>query len=396
MTRITRILLFIGSLVAAFFLAEIGARIYMSVIGSSEEYTWEAASRWRGIHRLSDNPDLLYDLEPSSQIAVDYGRMGTVRYHISSQGMRDNEYAIPKPEGVVRILVLGDSVTFGYYVPVESTFVELTKNCLASQFQKVEILNAGVGGYNTHNEIAWFMEHGLRLEPDIIVLAFCPNDVDNPYFHFAWHTLDKLGSLPLQLLPDPSTMVGTRPETPSGLVVSLGRRFKVVFLIQQRLRILRNALDESAARKSGEEAEKALAQLPFGDCLLSLCEEGSPRISWLDNELTLLDSLAAYHRFRWGLLVLPVSYQRPEAPGLCARQALEDLAADHRIPFMNPLETPPASFAGLFLDVTHLSPAGHRWIAETLCRELEFLIAREVDGSPMDNSIPIPVEGSGW
>ena len=45
-----------------------------------------------------------------------------VDVNINSKSLRDYEYAYTKPKDVYRILVLGDSFTFGWGVPFENTF----------------------------------------------------------------------------------------------------------------------------------------------------------------------------------------------------------------------------------------------------------------------------------
>jgi lysophospholipase L1-like esterase len=46
-------------------------------------------------------------------------------YRINAQGFRDRERVRPKPSGMYRILVLGDSVTFGFGVQPEESFTRL-------------------------------------------------------------------------------------------------------------------------------------------------------------------------------------------------------------------------------------------------------------------------------
>ncbi len=60
---------------------------------------------YQGKFQLSENPVLQYELRPGS-------RDGDVV--ISSAGLRDREFAAPKPRDVYRIVVIGDSVTFGF------------------------------------------------------------------------------------------------------------------------------------------------------------------------------------------------------------------------------------------------------------------------------------------
>lgn len=361
----------LGSLIVVCLIGELATRAVEWRSGSSEEYRWSAATRWRAIHRLSENRDLLYDLAPGSSASINYGSRGAVTYRISSQGVRGPERVIPKPQGVRRILILGDSVTFGYYAPEESTFVALLEEALQCFEPAVEVINGGVGGYNTHNQIAWLVERGLQFEPDIVVLAFCPNDIDNPYFHFSWHTLDRLGPLPPALFPD-SSMAAHEPVSPGGVGVWLRKHSRLAAMLDSRLTVLRTGLAVSAAARGGEEGLRALLTLPYGDCLAALCEEESPRRAWLQDHLSTLDSLSAANGFNWMLLYLPLSYQTAKGPGLCARDAVATMAEEAGVSFVDPLaDTPPPG--RLFHDPTHLTPAGHRWVAEALAEAMDGL-----------------------
>lgn len=341
--------------------------------GSSEEYEWQAASRWRALHRLSESRDMLYELVPGSSATIDYGARGSVVYRISSQGVRGPERTVPKPHGVHRILILGDSVTFGYYVPEELTFVALLETALRRLDPAVEVINGGVGGYNTHNEISWLKERGLAFEPDVVVLAFCPNDVDNPRFHFAWHTLDRLGPLPPEVFPD-SSIATIEPTPPGGLLFSLRKHSRLAALLSHRMDLLRVNVAVSAARRGGERGRKALLGLPYGDCLDALCESGSPRRQWLTSHLRTLDSLRAAQGFDLLVLHVPLSYQSPSGPGLCARDAVAAIADSVGIVFVDPLQVRPSSDR-LFFDVTHLTPCGHRWVARALDNALRPMLS---------------------
>lgn len=97
---------------------------------------------------------------------------------INSLGMRGPERAKQKPPGVYRVLVLGDSVAYGIGVrPTETLSAQLEQMLYARGRLQVEVLNAGVPGYNTEQELRWLERVGLALEPDAVVLAYCPNDV---------------------------------------------------------------------------------------------------------------------------------------------------------------------------------------------------------------------------
>ncbi len=96
---------------------------------------------------------------------------------VDSIGLRSPEVATPKPAGTRRVLVLGDSVTFGAGVPEEQTFSRRLEAQLRSELAcPVEVVNAGVSGYGTVEEADLFEEVGLALAPDVVIVLHVEND----------------------------------------------------------------------------------------------------------------------------------------------------------------------------------------------------------------------------
>jgi lysophospholipase L1-like esterase len=103
---------------------------------------------------------------------------------ISSQGTRDDEVLIPKPKGTFRVLVLGDSIAYGSSIPKDKTFPNRLESLLREHVGSAEVINAGVSGYSAYNELQYYLARGKEFEPDIVVVAFCMNDVVNPRLHW--------------------------------------------------------------------------------------------------------------------------------------------------------------------------------------------------------------------
>ena len=102
---------------------------------------------------------------------------------INSQGLRDYEYPLQKAPNTFRIIVLGDSVTFGTGVTMEETYakrLEIMLNAGSSQWH-YEVLNFGIPGAQTHHELSYFEKKGLRYQPDLLILGYFLNDLNPPF-----------------------------------------------------------------------------------------------------------------------------------------------------------------------------------------------------------------------
>lgn len=114
------------------------------------------------------------------RLAANYdGWFAGVPARTNSLGFRDTrEYALPKVTGTFRILVLGDSVTFGHGALYETSYPYLLEQRLRSWRPEVkwEVWNLGVPGYNTAQELAYLKQVGERYAPDLVVVGFFLND----------------------------------------------------------------------------------------------------------------------------------------------------------------------------------------------------------------------------
>lgn len=111
------------------------------------------------------------------------GWFSGVPVKINQLGFRDHrEYGLAKGPQTFRILVLGDSVTFGHGSVFEGTYPYLLEQQLR-QWQPAidwQVWNLGVPGYNTRQEWAYLQEVAGAFAPDLVVVGFFPNDlVDN-------------------------------------------------------------------------------------------------------------------------------------------------------------------------------------------------------------------------
>jgi hypothetical protein len=103
---------------------------------------------------------------------------GGVPVTINSHGWRDDEYSLKKPEGVSRIMVVGDSVTFGYGVRLEEMFAKVLERGLNSQgLGRFEVISMGGAGGNTYSQSRIIKENVAIYDPDLVILVFNLNDI---------------------------------------------------------------------------------------------------------------------------------------------------------------------------------------------------------------------------
>jgi hypothetical protein len=109
-----------------------------------------------------------------------YRREGEAYVRINSDGLRDREHAVTKPPNVVRIALLGDSYAEALSVAAEDTFWSVMEKklgeCDAFQGKQVEVVNFGVSGYGTGQELITFREQVWKYSPDIVILAVTTNN----------------------------------------------------------------------------------------------------------------------------------------------------------------------------------------------------------------------------
>lgn len=167
----TRLVLTVSATFTMIVILELVMRVTYPSYANYNTEMWRYASI---LKKLSRTPFLGHEHRPN-RTATLYG--ATIR--TNSLGLRaDRDYPIPKPNHVKRTLVVGDSITLGWGVEYEDTYpkiLELKLNNKAGPTH--EVVNLGVGNYNTVNELASLKKH-LDLEPDLVVCGFYINDIE--------------------------------------------------------------------------------------------------------------------------------------------------------------------------------------------------------------------------
>ena len=135
--------------------------------------TWDARQGEPGFY--------VADARRGQKLGAGYdGWFAGVPVKINQLGFRDDrEYTLAKGPRTFRILVLGDSVTFGHGSVFERTYPYLLEQQLRDWRPEVDwqVWNLGVPGYNTRQEWAYLTDVVAAYVPDLVIVGFFPNDV---------------------------------------------------------------------------------------------------------------------------------------------------------------------------------------------------------------------------
>jgi len=108
-----------------------------------------------------------------------FDAQGCVDYVFDRWGLRDHDFALKKQPGEYRIVAVGDSFTFGVGAQLDDCWTEVLERTLrARRDGPVEVINAGfASGHNPVQYEPWIAKDGVRLQPDVLIVGFCLNDM---------------------------------------------------------------------------------------------------------------------------------------------------------------------------------------------------------------------------
>jgi len=170
----TPLLLLTTSCVLSLVVCEIGLRLFRPVQYLKPPAPLAPEDQRESLYRPSSIPGLTYEMVP--------GRSGVfedMSVRTNSLGMRGPEPA-PETPSVVRVAVVGDSLTFGFGVAEEETYASLLGRILNGSSPdggpRFDVLNFGVVGYNTRDEAVVVERRVLGLHPRLIIVGYVLND----------------------------------------------------------------------------------------------------------------------------------------------------------------------------------------------------------------------------
>lgn len=196
----------------------------------------------RGSSLALSDPVLGHRNRPGA-VALQVGPEFHVRYEISAQGLRDARLYESPPPVSPRILLLGDSFTFGYANEYQDIWPVVLEEELARRRSIVQCVKAGVPGYDTRIEALYLPEALDAYAPNLVLLVLLPNDVV---------TNRALGTPPGAL--GPPLVIGPRDKPSLHLPTLLARRlmesdtmYTWLYRVTSRQQIFRTSKDLDAA-----------------------------------------------------------------------------------------------------------------------------------------------------
>lgn len=121
------------------------------------------------IYRESEDPLLMIEFIPGA-------RRDNIR--INRHGFRGSEVSRAPVPGVSRIVLLGDSETFGASLAEDETLAGCLESALnhSAEEARFEVLNFGFPGRNTEAEVHVLMTRAIQFDPAIVILYYVFND----------------------------------------------------------------------------------------------------------------------------------------------------------------------------------------------------------------------------
>ena len=262
-----------------------------------------------------------------------------IRYN--EHGYRDYEYSLKKPEGIFRVLVLGDSQTFGHGIKdLKDTWVKKLEAKLQKEGRNasIEVLNISGPGWNSDTHLYELFKNGFKFNPDLVILAYAHNDIPFP-------TSVNCNSSDRKITPN----------------INIFQSSKLASFIDFRI----NRLLEKVGEKPS-----------YFDCL----NQAYGSIGWEMNKfyLDMMGLALSIKKIHFMITVIPIIHQLDDDyPLIGAHKKLKEFSHQRRIEFLDFYER---GFKNLDADILRISESDHHLnleantiVADTLFNKIKAL-----------------------
>lgn len=219
-------------------------------------------ARLVGLYIFEESPIIPFTLKKNVKdfYHISFTREFTHEVSTNSQRTRGEEFSPQKEDGTYRILVLGDSMTFGWGVENKETFSSVLEAKLnepvhrVKEYKKAEVINAGfTDGFTLDSYYLFYRDIGSLYNPDLVILNFFPYNDISELIDSNWVKTDSKGM--------PEKIESKTHYVRDGYLTSRKKsnwKFEIPVLRNMHLGIMfMNALD-SGAPKIVEKIKKAV------------------------------------------------------------------------------------------------------------------------------------------
>jgi hypothetical protein len=266
-----------------------------------------------------------------------------IRYN--NHGYRDYEYSLKKTDGIFRILVLGDSQTFGQGIKdLNDTWVKKLESIIQKESRNasIEFLNISGYGWNSDTYLYELFKNGFKFNPDLVILAYGLNDIPFPT-SFNCNSSD-------------------REITPN---IKIFQNSKLANFIIKIINLRVNQVLEKVGEKPS-----------YFDCL----NQAYDSIGWEMNKfyIDIIGLALSIKKIHFMITVIPIIHQLDnDYPLISAHKKLKEFSYQRRIEFLDLYEKGFKNINTTYLRISktdrHLNERGSAIIANTLFNRLKGL-----------------------
>lgn len=344
------ILLFIILFVVFVIVAELFLRIYI----------WK--NSFRNILVESKYKQLSYELRPSFKRYLRNKLGENVFYESNSLGIRGKEILDEKTKK--RVLVIGDSIIYGFGVDEKNTFPRLLEKQLNKNSKKYEVINAGVGPYNIIQIYHAFKLKWLKLQPDVVILAI---NISNFIKYSDWYLDKKTGNIRLKY-PQQGSFKSSTQGPLKGRLGRIGRLIDKLYIFRYWVKPFILSLifkkDSSMENKLGNS--DALDKFVF--CYSKKGKLWDQRKKYLKRLKTLCDQ----KKIKLLTVAFPLTSQYEENEKGYPQAVIEKYCKQVNILNINLFSSfsivinKPKKITKYFFDFIHLTPLGNKLVAKKI------------------------------
>ncbi|MBF0122600.1 MAG: SGNH/GDSL hydrolase family protein [Candidatus Omnitrophica bacterium] len=279
----------------------------------------------------------------------------------NSFGYRDREIPIIKSSNTIRLLAVGDSITFGHRVSEKQTYPKRLEMILNRRIRNkhFEVINTAVPGNSPFQEY-YDLKRGLKFSPDIVIVQFTLNDVSEPYKIFKryggrgidYHGVEDIPFLHYFFMRHSAFYIFL-----DNLFTRI--RFGEVIWNKVKAKVVAEA-DKLRWDVAAYEPNSPKVKEAWRECL-----------KWIQKEVDLCKS----HKIKFILLISPVDFQIANPHVRYAQRVLKDFAVRNNIEAIDLIPyLEGKAVKDYFFDWGHYTPRGHLFVA----KEVLYPVVRRI------------------